>query len=124
MNLREVAEHFGLHSNTFHSIKNSNPEKFNYMFGFCENKIKSYQTYLDKQVAVKQQLTHIYYELQDKKKITDFSRFLKTKGLFGSDLSFLNAVSGIVFVEDQTFQKHESFIKYEKIINLYDEYKK
>lgn len=125
MTLREVAEYFGLHFNTFYSIKNSNRKRFEYMFGLDKSKILSYRKYIDKQVEVKQRLTYIYYELQDQKRLTDFSSFLRVAGLFTSDLSFLNAVSKIIFSSDSYFTKHETFIKYEKIVELYySEYKR
>lgn len=122
MNLREACRELGLYENALSYMKRNNPEKFEHIMALDDNPVAAYRKYKNNMNELAHELTHMYYALAEKRKLMELSRLLYRNGIFGSELSFINGIGGIVFTTfvDMNFRV---FLRYTKVLEIYKEHK-
>jgi len=123
MSASQHATTLGLHQNFFASIKTSCPARYQYIISLSPNLTEAYRKYMNEQEDYKAQLTEIYYELSDKKKVSAFSKHLMKKGLYKNFNGFATAINYTLFRAKDGLGNHRFFIKAPKIIAEYHKVK-
>ena len=122
--VRSMAFALGLSEHYFYVMKCSCPDKYKYVTGLANNMYDAYSLYQDEMAEVKKESTLNYYWLNDRAKMSMFSRFLKEEGLYTNGMSFASTVSGILFNSIVGFSTHPTFLKQKKILPLFDKFMK
>jgi hypothetical protein len=120
--MAKLAEKLNLNRNYFHMIKATSPDKYNYMMSLDKDIATAYHKYQDEVLSVYYRAQDMYYEMADDKSLTQFSKHLKGIGMYKHDLSFINALSTVVFKSTPGLN-HITFVKYKEVINEYDRFK-
>ena len=121
--LAAMALDLGLDEGFFYSLKCSSPEKNRYMSSLGENMYDGYCKYINEMSEVKRKSVSNHYWLSNRSKVSEFSRFLKEEGIYGNDMSFTSTVNGILYNSIIGFSGHPTFVKYKKILSLFEKFK-
>ena len=120
----DMTDRLGLTRNHFYVMKSSNIHKFRYIKALGTNIYEAYNAYMDEMIDVKLNAEDIYFWLEDRRKVSLFSFFLKRKGVYSSDLSYSNTTKTVLFNSADGFGTHRSFIKQKQILFCFDEFMK
>jgi len=114
----------GKDKNFFYQLKCINIDKYNYIGNLGNgDMINGYKIYKEKTLAVKNKLEEIYYELLDKRSIIDFGRYLKKHNIYNHDNAFGSVMSRFMGRLHEQDMPLNSYKKYKKILEYYEEYK-
>jgi len=123
MSASQHATALGFHQNFFASIKKSCSARYQYIVNLNPNLTEAYRQYMSEQEQYKSQLTEIYYELSDKRKIRAFGRHLKDIGMYRNGNGFSTTITRALFRSTEGIGNHRFFIKAPKIIAEYHKVK-
>ncbi len=122
-NLAETALYFNYGSNHFYVMKSLTPEKFKYICTLDdEDFMKAFIAYRAEMEDVKFKLQDIYYILADDRQINQFSLFVAKYNIFKHPNHINAQISSIIFSSKVGFHSHNSYLKYKKLIPLFDEF--
>ena len=119
----EAAVKLGFHHNHFSVLKKASPVRFKYIVGCGENLFDAYNSYLDEMSEVKYEAGQNHYWLEDRAKISEFGRFLKDEGVYGSDRSYSSSAPEMLFNSVVGFGQHKGYMTYKKIVPLFEKFK-
>ena len=122
-NLADISLYFEYSKNYFYVVKLKSPEKFKYIRLIdTDNFFNAYVKYLEEMENIKFKLQDIYYYLEDHKLIKQFSIYAKENGLFKNDNNLSTKFKEVIFSNTQGFHFHSTYIKYSKLINLFNKF--
>jgi hypothetical protein len=119
--LKNAAKYFGFNENYFYVMRKEYPEKFKYIFEGKDDPIDAYQKYLNECASVQEQLTDMYYKLEEKRLIYRLSRLAHERGLTKNKFSLSTGMGKVVFNVHGRVISYKAMIKYKKILQLADE---
>ena len=124
-NIAATALHYGYDKNHFYIVRNNSTEKFNHICSLHKDDfMKAYTIYLNNMEDIKFQLQDIYYFLQDRKLLNKFSNYASKHNIF-KHKNHLNTYYNVMFFSSTVgFNTYPAYIKYSKLIPLFDEFKK
>ena len=122
-NLCQVAKYFGHNKNYYYVLRLKSPERFNYIKNIHPNNFfKSCISYQEEMEILKNNLQDICYHLEDEGLMHKFSIYVYNKKFFKNTNSISSSFSRIVFSSKPGFHFHKTYLKYQKIIPLYNNF--
>lgn len=104
-------------SNFLAVVKSTNIKKYNYL------KKTGIRQFLKKTNDLSNDIASMYYELIEERRITDFYKDHMTH-IFSSTQSFATGISNIAFTVRRHDMDFNAFIKWKKVIKIYNKHKK
>ena len=120
----EIAIRLGLTRNAIFVMRIQQKEKFKYIQSIDPYFEKAYRIYAKHQVELTNRLQEIYYELEEDRKLSNFSRYLYKKGIYTAPTSWVASVARSIFRIAKNMPPHLSYIRRIKVVAAYEDYKK
>ena len=122
-NLEQIALNFDYDRNYFYVMRRATPLKFNYINNLVKGDFnKAFIKYYQDMDEIKFKLQDIYYELSELRAIHKFSTYIYERGLYKHPNNFSTSVTKIIFSSRNGFSTHSTYILYEKILNIFDDF--
>jgi len=125
MNSSAVSKRLGLHPNTISVMRHSQKEKYKYIQEMDPDFELGYPMYKEEQSDVLASLQNMYFELEDRRKLSAFSKYLSDLGLYKNPNVWQTiAYKNMFLVSLQDTLSHSGFILKKKVLKAYQTFKK
>ncbi len=118
----QAATYFNLSRNYFFVLRLESKPKFDYIVSLKDNITDSFACYKEEEFFIKSDMIDLYYKLLDERKLRDFGKLLVSEGIIVNSDSLGKMCSRTLFTNRTGFGKHETFIKFKKILELFPKY--
>ncbi|DAB40266.1 MAG TPA: hypothetical protein CFH81_08715 [Sulfurovum sp. UBA12169] len=122
LSLGEVARQYGFSKDYFARMKHTNPKKYAYIASLDDDFFIAFGKFKHEYESLFYALEKMFFDLEQKRKIYQFSQILHKKGFFKHTNSYVTGVQKLVFKADQKFN-FGVFVKYKNILNVFEEVK-
>ena len=118
MNLQRASVELGYSRPYLSVMKSIHPEKFNYILSLDKNIKTAVQKYIQEWESIKNEMSDIWYELEDNKQLMRFSEHIGSTGIYKGEKVFYTTVPRVVFSHGDRVN-HNTFNRMKEIIEEY-----
>ncbi len=116
----QIAARLGINRNAIYVMRLQQPERFAYVHELHPHFEEGYRRYRQMQSEVMLELQGIYYELEEKRLISSFSRYLYKLGIYGSKIGWANSAVTSLFKFDVHRLSHSGLLRKIAVIKAYE----